>query len=148
MPRRGYSGQTQLCLRSSRVCPGSGCGSRTAFNRAAHRGAGTMSEYALNLKALRIRPAAAAVGRRHPSVLLAVLSLAATAVWAPRPTAAATGTTQPAETLTATVHDLGLGADSRANAVDGPSSSAWRPVALAVPRSPGTSAGPVRGCAT
>jgi len=78
-----------------------------------------MSEYALNLKALRIRPAAAAVGRRHPSVLFAVLALAATAVWAPRPTGAASGTTLPAETWTATVHDLGLGADSRANAVDG-----------------------------
>jgi probable HAF family extracellular repeat protein len=76
-----------------------------------------MSKYAVSLIALRRRSASVVAG--HPSVPAAALVLAATAVWAPGPTAAATAPAQPAETTTATVHDLGLGPNSQAKAVDG-----------------------------
>jgi hypothetical protein len=65
------------------------------------------------------RPAPAATAARHPVVLLGVMALAATGVWAPVPTVtAATTAVQPAETLTATVHDVRL-ARSPVKAVGG-----------------------------
>jgi probable HAF family extracellular repeat protein len=76
-----------------------------------------MSRYPVSRTAPPRRPAAAVA--RHPSVPVAVLALAAAAVWAPSPTAAAPVAAQPTETTTAIVHDLGLGANSSATAVDG-----------------------------
>lgn len=69
---------------------------------------------------MTLRPRAGAKAANLAGLLLSGLPVAATAAWgAPGLTNAAASAAQPADTLTATVHDLGLGANSSAKAVDG-----------------------------